>query len=161
MWVKNIILIVLNQGGNSMYTVKFIKISPDAHVPQKAHPEDAGFDLYASEDVTLKPHGYEFVPTGICMELPPMTEGQVRPRSGLAAKHGITALNSPGTIDANYRGEVKVILINHGEESFEVTKGMRIAQLVVKPVFECEFVEAESLDETDRGEGGFGSSGVK
>lgn len=144
-----------------MYTVKFIKISPDAHVPQKAHPDDAGFDLYASEDVTIAPHAYGFVPTGICIALPPKTEGQVRPRSGLAAKHGVTVLNAPGTIDAGYRGEVKVILINHGEEAFEITRGMRIAQLMVKPIFDSEFVEAESLDDTDRGEGGFGSSGVK
>lgn len=144
-----------------MYTVKFVKISQDAHVPQKAHPDDAGFDLYASEDVTLKPHGYGFVPTGICIELPQNTEGQVRPRSGLAAKHGVTVLNSPGTIDAGYRGEVKVILINHGEEAFEITKGMRIAQLMVKPIFDSEFVEVEALDDTDRGTGGFGSSGVK
>ena len=95
------------------------------------------------------------------MELPEKTEAQVRPRSGLAAKHGVTVLNAPGTIDAGYRGEVKVILINHGEEAFEITKGMRIAQLMVKPVYDSEFVEVEALDETDRGVGGFGSSGVK
>lgn len=145
----------------AMYTVKFIKLNEDARAPMRAHEDDAGFDLYSCEDYLLKSHTYGAVATGICIELPKGTEGQVRPRSGLAAKHGITVLNAPGTIDAGYRGELKCILINHGEEDFQITKGMRIAQLMVKPIFETEFVEASSLDETDRGTGGFGSSGLK
>lgn len=144
-----------------MYSVKFIKLNENAQAPKKAHEDDAGFDLYSCEDVLLKAHEYGVVPTGICIELPAGTEGQVRPRSGLAAKHGITVLNSPGTIDAGYRGEVKVILINHGNEDFRITKGMRIAQLMVKPIFETEFTEVEALDVSDRGAGGFGSSGMK
>lgn len=145
----------------AMYTVKFIKLNEDARAPMRAHEDDAGFDLYSCEDYLLKSHTYGAVATGICIELPKGTEGQVRPRSGLAAKHGITVLNAPGTIDAGYRGEVKCILINHGEEDFQITKGMRIAQLMVKPIFETEFVEAASLEESDRGTGGFGSSGLK
>ncbi|MCF0138369.1 MAG: dUTP diphosphatase [Oscillospiraceae bacterium] len=144
-----------------MFTVKFIKLSEDARTPTKAHEDDAGFDLYASEDYLLKAHEFGMVCTGICIELPEGTEGQVRPRSGLAAKHGITLLNSPGTIDSGYRGEVRCILINHGSEDFLITKGMRIAQLVVKPIYETEFVEVRALDTSDRGEGGFGSSGLK
>jgi dUTP pyrophosphatase len=99
------------------------------------------------------------VPTGIAIALPEGFEGQVRPRSGLAAKHGLTVLNSPGTIDADYRGEIQVILINHGSESVEITRGMRIAQLVIATVTRATFVEAVSLDETRRGSGGFGSTG--
>ena len=144
-----------------MYTVKFIKLNENAQPPHKAHEDDAGFDLYACEDYLLKSHAYGAVATGISIELPKGTEGQVRPRSGLAAKHGVTVLNAPGTIDAGYRGEVKVILINHGEEDFQITAGMRIAQLMVKPIFDTEFVEAVSLENSDRGEGGFGSSGLK
>ncbi len=144
-----------------MYTVKFIKLNDDAQAPKRAHEDDACFDLYSCEDYLLKAHAYGAVGTGISIALPKGTEGQVRPRSGLAAKNGVTVLNAPGTVDAGYRGEVKVILINHGGADFQITKGMRIAQLTVKPVFDTEFVEAESLDETERGEGGFGSSGLK
>jgi len=144
-----------------MYTVKFIKLKPNAQAPKKAHEDDAGFDLYSCEELLLKSGEYAAVATGISIELPRGTEGQVRPRSGLAAKHGVTVLNAPGTIDAGYRGEVKCILINHGKEDFQITEGMRIAQLMVKPIFETEFVKAQSLDNSDRGEGGFGSSGMK
>ena len=144
-----------------MYSVKFIKLNENAQAPKKAHEDDAGFDLYSCEDFLLKAHEYGAVGTGISIELPKGTEGQVRPRSGLAAKNGITVLNAPGTIDAGYRGEVKVILINHSAADFQITKGMRIAQLMVKPIFETEFVEVGSLDDSDRGAGGFGSSGMK
>lgn len=144
-----------------MYTVKFIKLNEDAQAPKRAHEDDAGFDLYSCEDYLLKAHAYGAVATGISIELPRGTEGQVRPRSGLAAKNGITVLNAPGTIDAGYRGEVKVILINLSDADFQITKGMRIAQLMVKPVFDTEFVEAACLEESDRGAGGFGSSGLK
>lgn len=144
-----------------MYTVRFVKLNEFAQMPHKAHEDDAGFDLYSCEDYLLKAHAYGAVATGICIELPRGTEGQVRPRSGLAAKNGITVLNAPGTIDAGYRGEVKVILINHSDTDFEITKGMRIAQLMVKPIYETEFTEVSSLEDTDRGAGGFGSSGLK
>ena len=144
-----------------MLQIKFVKLREGAHIPQKAHEDDAGFDLYASEDFLLKSHGFGCVPTAISMELPRGTEAQVRPRSGLAAKHGVTVLNAPGTIDAGYRGEVKVILINHGDTDFEITAGMRIAQLIISSVISAEFIEVSSLENSDRGEGGFGSSGTK
>lgn len=143
-----------------MLQIRFVKLREGAHIPQKAHEDDAGFDLYASEDFLLKAHSFGCVPTAISMELPRGTEAQVRPRSGLAARHGITVLNAPGTIDAGYRGEVKVILINHGDNDFEITAGMRIAQLVISSVINASFVEVSSLDRSDRGEGGFGSSGT-
>lgn len=144
-----------------MLQIKFVKLREGAHIPQKAHEDDAGFDLYASEDFLLKAHGFGCVPTAISIELPHGTEAQVRPRSGLAARHGVTVLNAPGTIDAGYRGEVKVILINHGDADFEITAGMRIAQLVISSVISAEFIEVSSLEDSDRGEGGFGSSGTK
>ena len=140
-----------------MLQIKFVKLREGAHIPQKAHEDDAGFDLYASEDFLLKAHGFGCVPTAVSIELPHGTEAQVRPRSGLAARHGVTVLNAPGTIDAGYRGEVKVILINHGDADFEITAGMRIALFVTS----AEFIEVSSLEDSDRGEGGFGSSGTK
>ena len=143
-----------------MIEIKFIPLRGGAHIPQKAHEDDAGFDLYASEDFLLKAHCFGCVPTAISVELPDGFEAQVRPRSGLAAKYGVTVLNAPGTIDAGYRGEIKVILINHGNEDFTITAGMRIAQMIISPVLQARFVEASSLAESDRGEGGFGSSGT-
>ena len=123
----------------------------------------AGMDLRAAvaeeEPVIIEPGERALVPTGFCMALPAEMEAQVRPRSGLAARHGVTLLNSPGTIDADYRGEVKVILINHGRESFRVERGMRIAQMVIAPVTQVQLVAADTLDETERGGGGFGSTG--
>jgi dUTP pyrophosphatase len=119
-------------------------------------------DLSACLDapLTLAPGAFAAVPTGLAIALPKGHEGQVRPRSGLAAKHGITVLNAPGTIDADYRGEVKVLLINHGPTPFVIETGMRIAQLVVAAYAAPTIVETESLDETERGAGGFGSTGV-
>ena len=143
-----------------MIEIKFIPLRGGAHIPQKAHDDDAGFDLYASEDFLLKAHCFGCVPTAISIELPDGFEAQVRPRSGLAAKYGVTVLNAPGTIDAGYRGEIKVILINHGNEDFTITAGMRIAQMIISPVLQARFVEASSLAESDRGKGGFGSSGT-
>lgn len=143
-----------------MIEIKFIPLRGGAHIPQKAHEDDAGFDLYASEDFLLKAHCFGCVPTAISIELPDGFEAQVRPRSGLAAKYGVTVLNAPGTIDAGYRGEIKVILINHGNEDFTITAGMRIAQMIISPVLQARFVKASSLAESDRGEGGFGSSGT-
>jgi dUTP pyrophosphatase len=109
--------------------------------------------------VWLAPGARALIPTGIAIALPPDAEAQVRPRSGLAARHGVTVLNSPGTIDADYRGEVQVILVNLGSDSFAVTRGMRIAQLVVAPVARARLREVASLDATSRGDGGFGSTG--
>jgi len=125
----------------------------------------AGLDLVAAvpddAPITIAPGRYAMVPTGLTLALPPGTEGQVRPRSGLAAKHGVTVLNSPGTIDSDYRGEVSVILINHSENNFVVDRGMRIAQLVVAPVTSVSVRIVEKLTETIRGVGGFGSTGTK
>ena len=123
----------------------------------------AGMDLRAAvpegEPVTLRPGDRRAVPTGLAMAVPPGFEGQVRPRSGLALRSGVTCLNAPGTVDADYRGEVKVILINHGPEDFVVRRGERIAQLLISPVSQATWDEVESLDDTLRGAGGFGSTG--
>ena len=132
-------------------------------LPRQQTASAAGVDLLAalgiSEVVTMAPGARAIVPCGFAMALPLGYEAQVRPRSGLAAKHGVTVLNAPGTIDADYRGEVKVILINHGSDPFEIRRGDRIAQMVVAPVSAVTFSERETLDETTRGDGGFGSTG--
>jgi dUTP pyrophosphatase len=132
-------------------------------LPKQQSAGAAGVDLLAalgiSEVMTLAPGKRALVPCGFAMALPHGYEAQVRPRSGLAAKHGVTVLNAPGTIDADYRGEVKVILVNHGEADFEIRRGDRIAQLVVAPVSAVTFSERETLDDTERGAGGFGSTG--
>ena len=141
-------------------TVKVLRTDPEAQLPAYAHPGDAGMDVRSIENVTLAPGARALVRTGLVLELPPDAEAQVRPRSGLALKHGITVLNTPGTIDAGYRGEVGVILINLGTEPFAVEKGMKIAQLVVAPVTQADIVEVSAVDATDRGVGGFGSTGV-
>ena len=141
-------------------TVKVLRTDPAAQLPVYAHPGDAGMDVRSIEEVTLSPGARALIHTGLVLMLLPNAEAQVRPRSGLALKHGITVLNTPGTIDAGYRGEVGVILINLGTEPFVVEKGMKIAQLVVSPVAQAEVVEVTSVDETDRGAGGFGSTGV-
>jgi dUTP pyrophosphatase len=137
------------------------KLVDDAILPKYAHPGDAGLDLFAVAECTLEPGITGLVKTGISMELPEGTEAQVRPRSGLALKHSVTVLNSPGTIDEGYRGEVGVIMINHGQEPFHIEKGMKIAQMLVKPVFTVDVEEADELSDTSRGEGGFGSTGKK
>ncbi len=133
-------------------------------LPGYQSAEAAGFDLAAAvaeaEPVTLPPGGRALIPTGLVFELPPGTEAQVRPRSGLVLSAGITVLNSPGTIDSDYRGEVKVILVNLGSEAFTVKRGMRIAQCVVAPVTQLRIVPALEIRETGRGSGGFGSTGV-
>jgi len=133
-------------------------------LPAYETPGSAGMDLRAAvaEDapLTLEPGARFAVPTGLVMEIPHGFEGQVRPRSGLALKSGITCLNTPGTIDSDYRGEVKVILVNLGAEPFTVSRGMRIAQLVIAPVVQARIIVESSLSETDRGAGGFGSTGV-
>ena len=135
-----------------------------AIVPEYKTDGAAGADLCAylpSQNVTLSPGKSALIPTGLFFEIPDGYEVQVRPRSGLAAKNGVTVLNTPGTIDSDYRGEVKVILINLGEEEFTINDGDRIAQMVVAPITTADFTFAENLSETDRGAGGMGSTGVK
>jgi dUTP pyrophosphatase len=146
----------------------------DLHVMRLPHAENlplpayqsayaAGLDLLAAISsagpVTIAPGDRVLVPTGLAVALPEGYEAQVRPRSGLAARHGLTILNSPGTVDADYRGEIQVLLVNLGSESVTITRGMRIAQLVIAPVVRAHIVEAASLDKTSRGSGGFGSTG--
>jgi len=133
----------------------------DLPLPAYATPDSAGLDLLAAIDapIELAPGERRLVPTGLKIALPAGYEAQVRPRSGLALKHGITLLNSPGTIDADYRGEVKVILVNLGEEDFTIRRGDRIAQLVIAPVVQARWAEVAELDATARGDGGFGSTG--
>ena len=139
--------------------LKFKRVHPDAVLPAYAHPSDAGMDLRSVADLTIAPGGRALVPTGLVVLLPPLYEAQVRPRSGLALKHGVTVLNTPGTIDSGYRGEIGVILANFGTEAFSVRKGDKVAQLVIEPVTQPEIVETDVVDETDRGAGGFGSTG--
>jgi dUTP pyrophosphatase len=133
-------------------------------LPEYQSAQAAGLDLLAAipadAPMTLAPGARAMVPTGIAIALPAGTEAQVRPRSGLAARHGVTVLNSPGTVDADYRGEIQVILINLGQEPFMVTRGTRIAQLVVAPVSRARLDQVDSLDNTPRGAGGFGSTGT-
>ena len=128
-------------------------------LPANATQGAAGMEVLAAEEVTLAPGARHAVATGLAMAIPPGFEIQVRPRSGLALKHGIGVPNAPGTIDSDYRGELKVILINHGTEPFAVRRGDRIAQLVLAPVVQASWLPVDELDETARGEGGFGSTG--
>ena len=139
--------------------LSFKRIHPDAVLPSYAHPGDAGMDVRSVEDLVIPAGGRALVHTGLVAVIPEGYELQVRSRSGLALKSGVAVLNSPGTVDAGYRGEVGVILINLGAEPFVVEKGMKIAQLVVARVTRAEIVEVASVDETDRGAGGFGSTG--
>lgn len=137
------------------------KLHPDAKLPEYMTELAAGMDICAllENELVLEPGQRFLVPTGLAFAIPPGFEMQVRPRSGLAIKHGIALVNSPGTIDADYRGEVCVILINHGQESFSINPGDRIAQLIVAPVCQADLIEVSELSETDRGEGGFGHTG--
>ncbi len=141
--------------------VKIKKLSETAVVPSYATLQSAGMDLVASidESIILQPGKRTLISTGIAMALPAGFEAQVRPRSGLAIKHGITVLNTPGTIDADYRGEVKVILVNQGDEDFVIEQGMKIAQMVIARFEQIAWEEVEDLEETERGIGGFGSTG--
>lgn len=139
------------------------KMADDAKdlLPIKAHSDDAAFDLKARTDVTIQPHKTVLVPSGLFIELPEGYEAQVRPRSGLALKHSITVLNTPGTIDAGYRGEVCAIMINHGDMPFEIKRGDRIAQMVIQKLPEIELLQVDELNDTARGANGLGSTGVK
>lgn len=147
-----------------MATVLLQRLPHGADLPLPAYETAgaAGLDLRAAiaEPVTLAPGMRTLVPTGLSMQLPVGFEGQIRPRSGLALRHGVTVLNAPGTVDSDYRGEVSVVLINHGSEPFTVTRGDRIAQLVIAPVTQARLSEVDMLDETARGAGGYGSTGV-
>ena len=135
------------------------RLSSSATLPVRAHPADAGLDLHSAVDLDIPPGETRLVGTGLALELPPGTEAQVRPRSGLALTYSVTVLNTPGTIDEGYRGEVGVILINHGHRVFDVRRGMKVAQLVVQPTLAVEIVAVDALSDTPRGEGGFGSTG--
>ncbi|MCE3231417.1 MAG: deoxyuridine 5-triphosphate nucleotidohydrolase [Alphaproteobacteria bacterium] len=135
----------------------------DLPLPSYGTPFSAGFDLYAAieEDIILAPGAWKIIPTGIAIALPAGYEAQIRSRSGLAAKHGVVVLNAPGTIDADYRGEILGIMINHGQEPFTMTRGMRFAQMVIAPVTSIAWNEHQALDETSRGDGRFGSTGIR
>ena len=133
----------------------------DVKIPQYAHKGDSGMDLFSAIDCVLKSGERKLIPAGIKIAVPLGYEAQVRPKSGLALKYGISVVNTPGTIDAGYRGEVGVILINHGKEDFKIEKDSKIAQLVINKVEQAEIEEVESLDDTSRGDGGFGSTGIK
>jgi len=149
-----------------MSTLNIIRLphADGLELPSYETQDAAGMDLRAAvpdnEPLILKVGKRLLVPTGLVMEIPKGHEGQIRPRSGLAYKNGITCLNTPGTIDADYRGEVMVLLINHGEKTFKIERGMRVAQMVIAPVMQVEITESSLASDTDRGPGGFGSTGV-
>ena len=140
--------------------LKIRRVHPDATLPSYAHEGDAGLDIRSVEELEIAPGARALVHTGLVFMLQPGWEAQVRPRSGLALKHGVTVLNTPGTIDAGYRGEVGVILANFGTDPFKIAKGDKIAQIVVSPVVRADIVETNEIDATERGLGGFGSTGV-
>lgn len=139
--------------------LKVVKLHPLATVPNYANPLDAGLDLFAVDTTEIAPGETKLIKTGIAIALPPNTEAQIRPRSGLALKHSITVLNSPGTIDAGYRGEIGIILINHGQSSFKVMPKMKIAQMVIAPIVRVNITVVTELEDSVRGTKGFGSTG--
>lgn len=143
-----------------MMELKVFKVNPNAKLPEYAHVGDSGLDLYSVVYEEIKPFGRALINTGICIELPENTEAQIRPRSGLALKYGITVLNTPGTIDQGYRGEIGIILLNTSSEIFVVEKGMKIAQMVIKPTLSVKVVEITELSSSDRKSNGFGSTGI-
>lgn len=140
--------------------LRILKLDKAAIIPKYEHTNDAGLDLVSIDELEIPAGESRLIHTGISIELPQGTEAQIRPRSGLALKHQITVLNTPGTVDESYRGEIGVILINHGKSSFKVTQGMKIAQMVVIPVIRVEVEEVDKLSPTSRGTGGFGSTGI-
>lgn len=148
-----------------MTKISFLQATHACHLPLPAYQTAgaAGMDLQAAlgpDTVTLLPGMRTAVPTGLHLSMPPTMEAQIRPRSGLALKQGVTVVNAPGTIDSDYRGEIKILLINLGQEPVEITDGMRIAQMVLAPILRPEITHRDTLDETDRGSGGFGSTGT-
>ena len=140
--------------------LKVLRLDKSAIIPKYEHSNDSGLDLFSVEETEVSAGETELIRTGISIELPPGTEAQIRPKSGIALKHQITVLNTPGTIDEGYRGEIGVILINHGKEPFTITQGMKIAQMVITPVVRVEVEQVNSLSSTSRGTGGFGSTGI-
>jgi dUTP pyrophosphatase len=158
--MKNLSIFIFQFSFFIYMIVHITKIHRDAVLPHYIHPGDSGMDIYSIEDLTILAGETALVHTGLKMAVPEGYEAQVRPKSGLALKHAITVPNTPGTIDSGYRGELCVILINHGCEAFQVKKHSKIAQLVICPVMQAEIVEVDNLDETIRGEGGFGSTGL-
>lgn len=144
-----------------MYKLLVKKLNEKAIMPNYAHEGDAGLDLYSVEEKVIEPGETALVHTGISIQLPKNTEAQIRPRSGLAIKNSITVLNTPGTIDEGYRGEICIIIINHGKNSFKIEEAMKIAQMVIKPVYKVLVEQAEDLEDSSRGEKGFGSSGLR
>lgn len=140
--------------------IPFLRLDPELSVPERAHHDDAGIDLSTRVDVVIGPGEWAMIPTGIAVAIPEGHAGLVAPRSGLAARHGISVVNGPGVVDSGYRGEIKVILINHGPGPIELSRGDRIAQLLVVPVELPELVEVDELPTSVRGTGGFGSSGT-
>lgn len=148
-----------------MTKISFLQAAHACHLPLPAYQTAgaAGMDLQAAlgpDTVTLLPGMRTAVPTGLHLSMPPTMEAQIRPRSGLALKQGVTIINAPGTIDSDYRGEIKILLINLGQEPVEITDGMRIAQMVLAPILRPEITHSDTLDETERGSGGFGSTGT-
>lgn len=144
-----------------MLPVKIKKLHDRAVIPRYQHNNDAGLDVHAVYDDVVPVGDRKLIPTGLAFQIPEYCMIDVRPRSGLALKNGITVLNSPGTIDSNYRGELGIILINHGSENFEIKAGDRIAQIVFKPFYTATLIESDKLEDSDRGSSGFGSTGVK
>ncbi|MFN6566563.1 dUTP diphosphatase [Dendronalium sp. ChiSLP03b] len=140
--------------------LRVLKLVDSAIIPKYEYPNDAGLDLVSIDELELPSGESRLIHTGISIELPQGTEAQIRPRSGLALKHQITVLNTPGTVDEGYRGEINVILINHGKSTFQVKKGMKIAQMVITPVVRVDVEEVDSLSLTSRGNSGFGSTGI-
>ncbi len=141
-------------------TLNIRKLHPAAILPQYEHEDDSGMDLCAIAPHTIPPHKSALIPTGIAIEIPLGTEAQIRPRSGLALKHSVTVLNTPGTVDAGYRGEIRIILINHSSVPFHIQPGMRIAQMVITPILKATLKEVSHLSPSHRGQGGFGSTGT-
>ena len=147
-------------GRNLEKTIKFKKLDSNAMLPQYAHKEDAGMDIFSNEDMVLQPGAWALVRTGFCMELPKGYEAQVRSKSGLSLKSGVIVLNSPGTVDENYRGEVGVIVMNVSKSPYHIEKKQKIAQMVINKVEHLKCVEVEEVSATNRGSGGFGSTGL-
>ena len=141
--------------------VRIRRLNPEARLPRYEHPGDSGADLYSTGGYVLDPFGRIAVPTGLAAEVPAGFELQVRPKSGLALGDGVTVLNSPGTVDSGYRGEIKVILVNLGSRPYRVAAGQKVAQLVLAPVIRAEFAEVGELSPSERGSGGFGSTGIR
>ena len=144
-----------------MKTVKFVKIHEDAIIPDYAHKGDAGMDLYSVVDEIIEPMSWKKIPTGLCVELPKNTEGQVRTKSGIAYNYGVFVLNTPGTVDECYQGEIGVVLYNLNKTPFVIKKGQKIAQFVINEVCYCKTKQVQKLNtKSDRGQGGFGSTGL-